>query len=67
MTTATMEPGTREEVLSKIEHVEALVRDSVDTQPKAEETRAARRLEWYRRATPSSPTPTQRTSVANWT
>ena len=49
MTTATMEPGTREEVLSKMEHVEELVRDSVDTQPKAKETRATRRLEWYRR------------------
>jgi hypothetical protein len=48
MTTAIMEAGTREEVLSKTEHVEELVRDSVDTQPKAEKSRAKRRLEWYR-------------------
>jgi DNA polymerase/3'-5' exonuclease PolX len=49
MTTATAESVTREEVLSKTEHVEELVRDGVDARPKAKKTRSKRRLEWYRR------------------
>ena len=48
MSTATLESGTREDVLSKAERVEELVQDSVDTQPEAKETRAERRLKWYR-------------------
>jgi hypothetical protein len=49
MTATTVEPGTREDVLSKAEHVEELVRDSVDTRRQAVKTRAKRRMEWYRR------------------
>jgi hypothetical protein len=49
MTTATIEAGTREEVLAKTEQVGELVRGSVDTWPKPEKTRAKRRMDWYRR------------------
>jgi hypothetical protein len=49
MATATIEAGTREEVLAKTEQVGELVRDGVDARPKAQRARAKRRMDWYGR------------------
>jgi transcriptional regulator with XRE-family HTH domain len=52
MTTALLDPGTRESLRSKTELVEELVERSADEHPSADEklkARAARRMSWYRR------------------